>query len=300
MNLTSRAPVRSSSRTYEIHEVAQLTGLATARLRAWERRYEVVRPRRMPNGYRVYTSDQVALLRAIAHLIGEGERIGDLAARPREEVLARAESHRPDDTAGGALLDAVRELDRERLETLVAEQLTLRGLRRFAGEVALPLAQAIGDQWALGKLPVAAEHLATEVVVHALKGGLRLNRGGGPLLLAGCIPGEHHEWGFLCTLAGLQERGWKTHYLGADLPVEQMAEAAWKLAPRAVALSASDQALVRASLPALAALTVTLPPGTLAVIGGAGVERHAVALHNYGFKMGPGALEAGGQLDGRP
>ena len=71
-----------------------------------------------------------------------------------------------------------------------------------------------------------------------------------------------------------------------------MAEAAWKLAPRAVALSASDQALVRASLPSLAALPVTLPPGTLAVIGGAGVERHAVALRNYGFRMGLTALAA--------
>jgi DNA-binding transcriptional MerR regulator/methylmalonyl-CoA mutase cobalamin-binding subunit len=275
---------------YEIHEVAQLTGLAAARLRAWERRYEVVRPLRMPNGYRGYSSEQVALLRAFARLIGEGERIGDLAVRPRKEVLARAESRRPEDTTGGALLEAVRELDRDRLEMLVAEQLTQRVFRRFAEEVALPLAQAVGDRWALGKLPIAAEHLASEVVVHALKGGLRLNRRGGPLLLGGCIPGEHHEWGFLCTLAGLQERGWKIHYLGANLPVEQVAEAAWKLAPRAVALSASDQALVRASLPSLAALPVTLPPGTLAVIGGAGVERHAVALRNYGFRMGLTAL----------
>ena len=70
--------------------MAELTGLAAARLRAWERRYEVVRPRRMPNGYRAYTADQVALLRAYARLIDHGERIGDLAERPREDVLAQA------------------------------------------------------------------------------------------------------------------------------------------------------------------------------------------------------------------
>ncbi|HTG50704.1 MAG TPA: MerR family transcriptional regulator, partial [Gemmatimonadales bacterium] len=60
--------VHTPDRTYEIHEVARLTGLAPARLRAWERRYEVVRPRRLPNGYRVYTGEQVALLRAYARL----------------------------------------------------------------------------------------------------------------------------------------------------------------------------------------------------------------------------------------
>jgi DNA-binding transcriptional MerR regulator len=286
MRAVAHAAVTPSSRTYEIHEVAELTGLAAARLRAWERRYEVVRPRRMPNGYRVYTGDQVALLRAYARLIGDGERIGDLAGCPREDVLARAGSRKLDGSPHAALLDAIRELDRDRLETLVAEQLALRGLRGFASDVALPLAGAIGDLWARGELPIAAEHLASEVVVHVLKGGLRLPRGDGPLLLSGCIAGERHEWGFLCTLTGVQEHGWRVHYLGADLPVDQIAAAAWKLTPRAVALSGSDPTTVRANLPALAALPAKLPPGTVAAIGGAGVEPHAGRLHTYGFKMG--------------
>jgi DNA-binding transcriptional MerR regulator len=286
MRLIARAPVTPPSRTYEIHEVAELTGLAAPRLRAWERRYEVVRPRRMPNGYRVYTGDQVALLRAFARLIADGERIGDLAACPREEVLARASTRRLDGSPYGALLEPIRELDRDRLEILVAEQLALRGLHGFATEVALPLARAIGDLWAQGALEVAAEHLATEVVVQALKGGLRLPRGDGPLLVCGCLPGERHEWGFLCTLAAIQEHGWRIHYLGADLPVNQIAVAAWKLTPRAVALSGSDPTVVRANLPALAALFSKLPPGTLAVIGGAGVEQHAGRLRGYGFKLG--------------
>jgi DNA-binding transcriptional MerR regulator len=286
MRLTARGPVTPSSRTYEIHEVAELTGLAAPRLRAWERRYDVVRPRRMPNGYRVYSGDQVALLRAFARLIADGERIGDLAACRREEVLARASTRRLDGSPHGALLDPIRELDRDRLEILVAEQLSLRGLHGFAMDVALPLARAIGDLWAQGELSVAAEHLATEVVVHTLKSGLRLPRGDGPLLVCGCLAGERHEWGFLCTLAGVQERGWRIHYLGADLPVDQIAAAAWKLTPRAVALSGSDPATVRANLRALAALPAKLPPGTLPVIGGAGVEQHAGRLHSYGYKMG--------------
>jgi len=278
------------SRSYEIHEVAELTGLAAARLRAWERRYEVIRPLRLPNGYRIYTSDQVTLLRAYARLIAAGERIGDLAAQPRDAVLARAASREPDESPQGALLDAIREFDRERLEALVAEQLALRGLRGFAEQVALPLARTIGEQWTAGALSIAGEHLASEVVVHALKGALRVARGTGPLLLAACISGERHEWGFLCTLAGLQEKGWRIHYLGADLPVEQIAKAAWKLAPRAVALSGSDPSVVRSNLPALAALPAMLPPNTLAVVGGAGVGPFSGPLRNYGYRMGPAAL----------
>jgi len=274
-------------RTYEIHEVAELTGLDAARLRAWERRYEVVRPRRQPNGYRAYTAEQVALLRAFARLIESGERIGELAFRPPEEILARAEATRsPDGTPCAELMEAVRALDRERLEALVAQQLALRGLAGFAAQVVLPLASAVGDRWAAGELAIAAEHLASEVVVHALKGGLRTARGGAPSLVAAGLPGERHEWGLLATLAGLQGDGWRIHYLGPDLPVPELARAAWKLSAAAVALSGSDHALVRAALPALAPLPGKLPPGTAAVIGGAGAVPHADVLRSYGFRLG--------------
>ncbi|MEZ0333841.1 MAG: MerR family transcriptional regulator [Gemmatimonadales bacterium] len=283
--------VQASDRTYEIHEVAELTGLAPARLRAWERRYEVVRPQRMANGYRAYTADQVALLRAFARLIESGERIGDLAARPREDVLARAETRAPDDSPQAALLGAIRDLDRERLEGLIAQQLALRGLRAFANEVVTPLAEAVGDLWALGKLPIAAEHVASEVVLHALKGGLRMARGTGPLVVAGCLAGERHEWGILATLVTVQEDGWRVHYLGADLPVEEVVEASWKLAPSAVGLSSTDSTLVRASLPALAAFPSKLPPRTIAVLGGRGMEPHSRLLRNYGYRIGTEAFE---------
>ncbi len=273
-------------RTYEIHEVAELTGLAAARLRVWERRYEVVRPQRMTNGYRAYTADQVALLRAFARLIDGGERIGDLAARPREEVLAQAEARSLDGSPQGALLEAVRAFDRERLEGLVAQQLALRGLRAFAQEVVMPLAQSVGDLWALGKIPIAAEHLASEVVLHALKGGLRMSRGPGPLVVGACLPGERHEWGFLGTLAIVQEDGWRIHYLGADLPVQEVVQAAWTLSPEGVAFSSSDPGIVRANLPALASLLGKLPPRTMAAIGGGGVEPHARALRGYGLHIG--------------
>jgi DNA-binding transcriptional MerR regulator len=275
--------------SYEIHEVAELTGLAPARLRAWERRYEVVRPERMPNGYRVYTAGQVALLRAFARLVEAGERIGDLAGRPASEVLAQADvrmqARALDGSPHGALIEAVRGLDREQLETLVAQQLSLRGLGEFARDVVLPLARELGELWVGSQIPVAAEHLASEVVLHALKGGLRMARGSGPLMVCGCLPGERHEWGLLATLATLQDEGWRVHYLGPDLPVPDLVGAAWKLSPAVAALSGSDPATVQASLPALSAFPGKLPPNTVAAIGGSGVEPHAKLLRRHGFRI---------------
>ncbi|HEX6105884.1 MAG TPA: MerR family transcriptional regulator [Gemmatimonadales bacterium] len=284
-------PVEHSDRTYEIHEVAELTGLAPARLRAWERRYDAIRPRRLPNGYRVYTGDQVALLRAYARLIEGGRRIGDLIGRPPEEIVSQAETRRPEDSPQAALLDAVRQFDRERLEGLIAQQLALRGLKAFASDVVIPLAEAVGDLWALGQLPIAGEHMASEVVLHALKGGLRVARGSGPLVVAGCLPGERHEWGVLATMAILQEDGWRVHYLGPDLPVQEVVEASWTLSAAAIGLSSHDPSIVRGCLPALSALPARLPPRTLPALGGAGMEPHTRLLRGYGYRIGIAAFE---------
>ncbi|HET8625491.1 MAG TPA: MerR family transcriptional regulator [Gemmatimonadales bacterium] len=281
-----------AERTYEIHEVAELTGLSSARLRAWERRYEIVRPRRMPNGYRAYTGDQVALLRAYARLTSAGERIGDLAQEPTDAVLARAEHRELDGTPLAALVDAVKAFDRERLEAIVAQQVVLRGLRPFAQEIVQPLAFAVGDLWALGKIPIAAEHLASEVVLHTLKGGLRVSRGHGPLAVCACLAGERHEWGILGTLTVVQEYGWRIHYLGPDLPVDEIVEAAWRLHPAAIAMSSAVSDNCAALLPALAALPARLPPGTVPIIGGGGADAHRAALEHIGFRVGLAAFSS--------
>jgi hypothetical protein len=70
-------------------------------------------------------------------------------------------------------------------------------------------------------------------------------------------------------------------------------EAAWTLAPQAVAFSSSDPSVVRTNLPALASLIARLPPRTLAAIGGGGAEHHARVLRGYGFRIG---LDAFGRV----
>jgi methanogenic corrinoid protein MtbC1 len=278
-----------TEKTYEIKQVAELTGLGPSRLRAWERRYKAVRPERLANGYRVYTGQQVALLRAYARLIANGARIGDLVTRPWEEIILQSETGLLQKQHHGPLIQAVLALDRPRLEALVSQQMEQRGARSFAEDVVLPLAHSVGDLWALGLLPVVAEHLASEVIVHALKTALRRSPNAGPLVVASTVPGERHEWGFLCTLTILQDLGWRVHYLGADLPLADLVAAAWKLRPRYVAMSASTPELIVSNLAALSDLPHRLPPGGEAVIGGAGIATHSRRLAACGFRLGTDA-----------
>lgn len=282
------------TRSYEIHEAAALTGLTPARLRAWERRYDAVRPARQPNGYRAYSSEQVALLRAFSRLVAQGARIGSLAAMEPADVITAATLSASDGTPLGEILDAVRALDRERLEALIAEQVALLGLAGFAREIVLPLATIIGDLWSVGELPVVAEHFASEAVVRALKNGLLVQAVSGPTVICACLPGERHEWGFLATLTGVQNAGWRAHYLGADLPLDELVHAAWQLRPAGVVLTVGDPGICQASLASLLALPARLPERAFAAIGGAGVAGHETALRAAGFRLGVEAFGVAG------
>jgi DNA-binding transcriptional MerR regulator len=93
--------VSSLDQTFAIRDVTLLTGLSAPRIRQWERRHHLVRPLRLSNGYRAYTAEQVAILRAVARLIEAGHEIGDLVRRPKAELIIEAGTEPGVSGAGG-------------------------------------------------------------------------------------------------------------------------------------------------------------------------------------------------------
>ena len=57
---------------YTIREAANRAGVTADVLRAWERRYHIVEPRRTPGGYRQYDDAAIRRLRAMRRLVDDG------------------------------------------------------------------------------------------------------------------------------------------------------------------------------------------------------------------------------------
>ena len=57
---------------YNISQAAARTGLTVPVLRAWERRYGIVAPRRSAGGYRIYDEEAIARLGAMRRLVDAG------------------------------------------------------------------------------------------------------------------------------------------------------------------------------------------------------------------------------------
>jgi MerR family transcriptional regulator, light-induced transcriptional regulator len=66
-----------------IKDVAERTGIAAATIRVWEQRYGFPEPARTASGYRVYTDEDVELLRRVSALRGEGLSVPAALERAR-------------------------------------------------------------------------------------------------------------------------------------------------------------------------------------------------------------------------
>ncbi|HEX8026215.1 MAG TPA: MerR family transcriptional regulator, partial [Candidatus Limnocylindrales bacterium] len=65
---------------YTIKQAAARSGVSVDLLRAWERRYGIVEPKRTPSGYRLYDDDAIARLASMRRLVDAGWSPGTAAA----------------------------------------------------------------------------------------------------------------------------------------------------------------------------------------------------------------------------
>jgi len=113
-----------------ISEVARLTGLTSATLRVWQRRYGLGASRSSPGGHRRYSPQDVARLRAVQRLVGRGLPTAEavrVVLRPVEHGLdLPAEAHPVAHLLAAAALDldgpSCRSQLRDHLETHSVER----------------------------------------------------------------------------------------------------------------------------------------------------------------------------------
>lgn len=224
-----------------IGELSRRAGVSTDLLRAWERRYGLLRPTRSEGGFRLYSpqdEQRVALMRD--HL----ER-GLSAAQAARLILDETE-RRPDESpalARGAesLRQALDALDESAAHTALDMLLANLSLETVLGEVVMPYLHELGERWERGEVSVADEHFASNLLRGRLFGLARgWDRGLGPRALLACAPGEQHDLALIVFGLALRERGWRITYLGPDTPIDSLENAARTLEPAAVVIAVAN------------------------------------------------------------
>ena len=77
---------------YKIGAVSKITGIGTETLRAWERRYKAVVPKRSESGDRVYDAENLSKLFMLKNLVDVGNSIGTIAHLSLSELKVKWEN----------------------------------------------------------------------------------------------------------------------------------------------------------------------------------------------------------------
>lgn len=210
---------------YPIRTVSSLTGVNPITLRAWERRYGLIKPIRTEKGHRLYTQQDIDLIHQVVELLHRGVPISQARAcigkqTPEQETAGPWQAYQQ------RMLNAVMRYDDQVLNSAYNEALSLHPVDMVTNRLVLPLLKTLGERWACHQGSVAEEHFFGAYMRNKL--GARFHheasRARGPRLIAACLPGDHHEAGILLASLSVMARGYRVVLLGGDTPLGELIE----------------------------------------------------------------------------
>lgn len=259
---------------FTISRAADQVGISAATLRAWERRYAVVSPRRTDGSYRVYSADDVRVLRTMKQLVDDGWSAGFAA----QEALRTNHMVHSSPAPRGSLPDTLSEefvaaaagFDAGRLDELLDQMFSVGRFEMAATAYLFPALEALGKAWESGRVTAAGEHLAAYAASRRLAAAYDAAgaTGRGARILLGLAPGSRHELGLLAFAVAARRAGLRTDYLGADVPESDWLTASGEPNVRAVVMSMHEESDLAAMSRVCEALHRDRP-GLLIAVGGA-------------------------------
>jgi methanogenic corrinoid protein MtbC1 len=238
---------------YRIKSVSQQTGVPPVTLRAWERRYGLLTPHRTDSNYRLYSDQDVAVLRWLKSRIDSGlpVRIAADELLSMRATGAWPEALPPLTTAGEVvqspsafsdqLYRALISHNEPMASRILSQTHVVFDLTTICLDIITPCLIEVGEAWHRGEIRIATEHFASSF----LRGRLLALYQTYPVartakrILVGCAPGEMHEIGSLMLALFLRRSGHPVDYLGQDVALEDVQAYARSEPVSLICLSAS-------------------------------------------------------------
>jgi len=224
-----------------IGELSRRLGVSVDRLRAWERRYQLLQPVRTSGGFRLYSRADVVRVRAMQAHLAEG-----LSAAEAARAALATDASAPADRAASVaqlrsdLAEALGGFDAIGAHAVIDRLLAELGTDDAIRDVVLPLLQDLGERWARGQVDVGQEHFASRLLEGRLLALLRSSDArAGPMALLACAPHEFHTLGLIAFGIALRNRDWPITYLGADTPIAGIRRTAENVSPALVVVAAA-------------------------------------------------------------
>jgi len=257
---------------YNLKAVIKEVGLSPATLRAWERRYGLVKPQRSPGGHRLYSRQDIEVLKWLVERKNEGLSISsavemwktindgaqNISPQIHAPVLVSITSEAMIDELRDQWIAACLAYDDHTANLVLDQAYTIAAPEMVSMEVLQKGLARIGEGWYDGSISVQQEHFASAIAMRHLNTLLAATAAPtrAACILVACPPGEEHDFILLMITYLLRRNGWNVLFLGSNLPLLNL-DATLQSTKPSLVLSAAQTLNSAASLREMSEYLVT-------------------------------------------
>ncbi len=218
--------------SFSIKDLENLSGVKAHTIRIWEKRYDLLQPERSGTNIRTYDIENLQKLLNVSLLVNNGFKISKLAKMSQDEVYHNVKSTSIESISNAQHINAFKlamlNFDQELFDVTYNKMLAVCSFREIFQETFLKLLDEIGVLWMTNTITPVHEHFVSTLIQQKLLLNIERVQGlsdGSEKVYALFLPlNEIHELGLLYVHFELLLRGFKSIYLGASVPIENLLE----------------------------------------------------------------------------
>jgi MerR family transcriptional regulator, light-induced transcriptional regulator len=210
---------------YSIKELEQLSGIKAHTIRIWEKRHQLIDPARTATNIRFYSDEDLKKIINVSLLNNHGYKISRIADMTLDEmnqrVLELGQSNNDISIHIDQLVIAMIDMEEEAFEKTLNNLILRYSFEKTITEIVYPFLEKIGLLWQTHNITPAHEHFMSNLIRQKLMvaiDGLPLPPKNARKILLFLPEGELHELGLLFFHYLTRKGGWRTYYLGQNVP----------------------------------------------------------------------------------
>ena len=215
---------------YSIKDLEQISGIKAHTIRIWEKRFDIIQPKRTQTNIRFYSDEDLKRLLNISMLNASGIKISHLAnfndSELETKVIELSQTDDMEKTSIKKLVLATINFNEDLFENILSDSINDTGIENTISEVLFPFFQQVGILWQVGSISPAQEHFISNLVRQKLFVAIdsvssNLPKGAKKVVFF-LREGEFHDLSILFYNYIAKKNGIKTLFLGQNLPYSDL------------------------------------------------------------------------------
>ncbi len=217
---------------YSIKDLENFTGIKAHTIRIWEKRYNIVEPKRTCTNIRYYDDDDLKKLLNVSILNRNGLKISNIVNLSdetiNEKILNLAQANNDVNSQIESMVLAMIDMDENKFDKVFNTAVINFGFEETMLKLIYPFFEKIGVLWQIGTINPAQEHFISSLIrqklIVAIDGIVQKVGENSRSFLLFLPEGEYHEIGLIFYHYLIKKHNHKVIYLGETVPFDALME----------------------------------------------------------------------------